>query len=258
MVQLRFLGSGNAFCPDGRLHSLLMIDDEILIDCPPTILPQLQRVGLNPSDVKSLLITHWHGDHIFGFPFLILERKYISDRAAEHHLDVHLHPGGEERLSHLAELAYPGTLIDSINNSVSFHNTPRGEVRGVNGWSFERFEVFHVPETDPHGYQLTHESGFSMIHCGDSGPCPEISKRAGGVDVVVIEVGIPDGVPTEMHFKPSTIRDLALRNPKTTFLATHLFTKDGETIPNLPDNVIQVQDEMTFEWQKGEFGAFPN
>ena len=26
MVEVRFLGSGNAFCPDGRMHSLVLLD----------------------------------------------------------------------------------------------------------------------------------------------------------------------------------------------------------------------------------------
>ena len=80
VVEVKFLGSGNAFCPEGRLHSLVLIDNKILVDVPPTIIPQLKRENISPSDINTLLITHWHGDHIFGFPFFILERKFISDR----------------------------------------------------------------------------------------------------------------------------------------------------------------------------------
>ena len=88
MVEVRFLGSGNAFCPDGRMHSLVLLDEKILIDTPPTILPQLGQAGLSPSDINTILFTHWHGDHIFGFPFFILERKYISDRDGNNTLDA--------------------------------------------------------------------------------------------------------------------------------------------------------------------------
>ncbi|HJM86933.1 MAG TPA: MBL fold metallo-hydrolase, partial [Candidatus Thalassarchaeaceae archaeon] len=93
MVVVKFLGSGNAFCPDGRMHSLVLIDEKILVDAPPTIIPQLKRANLSPADINTLFITHWHGDHIFGFPFFILERKYISDREGKNMLNVHLHQG---------------------------------------------------------------------------------------------------------------------------------------------------------------------
>ncbi|NDB64974.1 MAG: MBL fold metallo-hydrolase, partial [Euryarchaeota archaeon] len=43
-------------------------------------MPQLRSIGLDASDINHLLITHWHGDHIFGIPFFFLDRKYISDR----------------------------------------------------------------------------------------------------------------------------------------------------------------------------------
>jgi ribonuclease BN (tRNA processing enzyme) len=258
MVEVRFLGSGNAFCPEGRLHSLVLIDGQILIDAPPTILYQLQRAGLSPSDINTLLITHWHGDHIFNFPFFILERKYISDREGKNIVNVHLHKGGNERFCNISELAFPETLADVLQNNVRFHNSPTGLVEGVQEWQYERFEVNHVPVTDPHGYQLTHTSGFTIIHCGDSGPCEEIEKRSSEVDVVIIEVGIPDGVPTEMHFKPSSLRELAEKNPQTIFLATHLFTSNNEIISELPSNVIQVSDGDRFSWEDGQLLQISN
>ena len=35
MVRFEFLGTGNAFLPQGRFHSLLLIDEQILVDAPP-------------------------------------------------------------------------------------------------------------------------------------------------------------------------------------------------------------------------------
>ncbi|MDP6099761.1 MAG: MBL fold metallo-hydrolase, partial [Candidatus Thalassarchaeaceae archaeon] len=193
MVVVRFLGSGNAFCPNGRLHSLVLIDERILVDAPPTIIPQLKRANLSPADINTLLITHWHGDHIFGFPFFILERKYISDREGKNMLNVHLHEGGASRLVDLSELAYPNTLTDVLDERITFHEEISGDVAGCPEWHYERFAVEHEPETDPHGYQLDHASGLTIIHSGDSGPCQEIEERSGNADVVIIELGVPDG-----------------------------------------------------------------
>jgi ribonuclease BN (tRNA processing enzyme) len=250
MVVVRFLGSGNAFCPNGRLHSLVLIDERILVDAPPTIIPQLKRANLSPADINTLLITHWHGDHIFGFPFFILERKYISDREGKNMLNVHLHEGGASRLVDLSELAYPNTLTDVLDERITFHEEISGDVAGCPEWHYERFAVEHEPETDPHGYQLDHASGLTIIHSGDSGPCQEIEERSGNADVVIIELGVPDGVPTEMHYKPSTLTELANNNPHTIFLATHLFTNGDETISHFPDNVIQVRDGEVFTIEK--------
>ena len=67
MIRIDFLGTGNAFTPLGRLHSLALIDEKILIDTPPTLITQLRRKGINTSNIEHLLFTHWHADHTFGF-----------------------------------------------------------------------------------------------------------------------------------------------------------------------------------------------
>ena len=127
-------------------------------------------------------------------------------------------------------------------------------VRVGGDWTYERYPVHHNPETEPHGYSLVHESGLVLLHCGDSGPCAEIEHRAPDADVVIIELGIPDGVPSDFHYKPSTLTDLARACPETTFLATHLFTESGPEsegeVPSLPHNVIQVADGDRFLLEK--------
>tara|TARA_B100000287_G_C20673364_1_gene794217 strand:+ start:3090 stop:3887 length:798 start_codon:yes stop_codon:yes gene_type:complete len=262
MVRFEFLGTGNAFLPQGRYHSLLLIDGEILIDTPPTVLASLRRRELTPSDIKTIMITHWHGDHFFGFPFLILDQKYISDRDAKQKLSVHCPEQGSEKLKELCEIAYPGSLLERLKQNVIFDENPSGNILGVNGWTFERFEVFHDEAVDPHGYLLTHESGFKLMHTGDSGPCKAIESRVMDCNVVVIELGVPDHVNTPFHYKPETLKELANKFPKTIFLATHHYADDinsgkkpylSNDLPNLPDNILQVCDEQKFEWVDGRF-----
>jgi ribonuclease BN (tRNA processing enzyme) len=254
MVILEFLGTGNAFLPQGRFHSLLLIDDSILIDCPPTALASLRRINISPRDINSILFTHWHGDHYFGFPFLILERKWISDREGEMELGIHGPSGCKKRLVELCELAYPGSLGDRLD-SFKWNEEERGRVHCSPQWSYERFEVEHEIEVDPHGYIMNHESGLKLMHTGDSGPCEAISSRAGDCDVVVMEMGVPDEVVIPQHFRPSTVATLANANPETIFLVTHTWLDDPDCerepiisnqLPPLPDNVIQVSDGERF------------
>jgi len=53
MVSISFLGSGNAFCPTGRMHSLVLIDDTLLVDAPPTVVPQMRKHGICPSQITD-------------------------------------------------------------------------------------------------------------------------------------------------------------------------------------------------------------
>ena len=83
VARIDFLGTGNAFSPPGRMHALALLDGSVMVDAPPTALAQLRRAGVSPAELNHLLITHWHADHTFGFPFILLERKYISDPGSE-------------------------------------------------------------------------------------------------------------------------------------------------------------------------------
>lgn len=260
-VSFQLLGTGNAFLPNGRLHSLLLIDEEILIDCPPTVITSLRREGIRLSEITSILFTHWHGDHYFGFPFFILERKYISDRPGELPLAIYHPAGGKEILTNLCQLAYPGSLDDALQDRCQFRSEDNGRIANSKGWEFERFAVLHDECVDPHGYVMKHESGFKLMHTGDSGPCESINGKVTDCDVVVIEMGVPDWVDTKNHFSPSKITTLAEENPSTTFIITHTYIDDPNSIhepllsselPGLPTNCIQASDRMKWEWDEGK------
>jgi ribonuclease BN (tRNA processing enzyme) len=253
---IEVLGTGNAFTPPGRMHACMIIDRTILIDAPPTILSQLTRAKISTAEIKFLLITHWHADHIFGLPFLLLHRRYVSDPENARQIRIYLRPSGPERLSELCETAFPGALAETIETRVEWE-TEECDILGNSGWKFERFPVSHTPETDPHGYQLKHDSGFVLLHCGDSGRCSTIDERLPSADVVVLEMGVPDFVETPHHHRPSDIIELCLEYPNTTFLVTHSFAADndfegGFETPELPGNVIQLRDGECYRWSMEE------
>ena len=246
MVLVELLGSGNAFLPSGRLHSFLAIDKHIVVDCPPTALASLRKAGISPADIDTILITHVHGDHVFGFPFFLLERKYISDREGLKELTVAGSSGVKERLTHLCNLAYPGSL-EEILETINWVDVPN-----VEGWTMERFEVLHDPEVDPHGWMMTNDEGWSMIHSGDSGPFEDLWDRIGKCSFAVVEMGVPEWVDTEHHHKPSDITKLANKYPNTKMVITHTFIDSDyqiitKEVPDFPPNVIHGEDGMEFE-----------
>ncbi len=248
---IEILGSGNAFCPPGRLNASMLIDRHILIDAPPAILAQLGRAGVSSADITDLLITHWHGDHVFGLPFLLLHRRYVTDPEVEKPLRIHLRPGGRQRMEALCEIGFPGSLAEVCAERVDWRFEELGDLPKTN-WSYERFPVSHVPETDPHGYLLRND-GLSLLHCGDSGPCEGIESRLDESDVVVVEMGVPDFVETAHHHRPSDVLTLCGNHPEKTFLVTHTFASAaglevGFDIPNLPANALQVNDGDRYRW----------
>jgi len=73
-IDLTFLGTGSAVPTRRRNHPAMLLkfkDENILIDCGEGTQRQFRKAGKNPCKVTRILITHWHGDHVFGLPGLL-------------------------------------------------------------------------------------------------------------------------------------------------------------------------------------------
>jgi glyoxylase-like metal-dependent hydrolase (beta-lactamase superfamily II) len=108
-MRVRFVGSGDAFGSGGRWQTCIQLTAEgqvLLVDCGATSLAALKAQGLSPNAVGAVAVTHLHGDHFGGLPFLILDGQF-SHRSTP--LLVAGPPGTAERLAAAMETLFPGS-----------------------------------------------------------------------------------------------------------------------------------------------------
>ncbi len=255
--EIIMLGTGNAFLPNGRHHSFAIIDKCHIIDAPPTALISLRENGIKISNIETIFITHLHGDHVFGLPFLLLERTYISDRELVKPLTIVAAPGARERIEEICHLAYPNSLMP-ILSKIIWQEAKQGQTE--NGLMWNRFKVNHDEKVDPHGYKFITKDGAKFTHSGDSGPCVNLTKAISETDLIIIEMSIPNWVPSPFHHKPSDIEDLGNSNPEKLFVITHTFIDDKyskfeeittKEFPKHPENVIHAGDGTVISWENG-------
>lgn len=125
-LRITFLGTGGAFT-DFRVnyHNNALIHTAIgpiLIDCGGTAPQALRELGLAPTDLAAVCITHLHGDHVGGLEQIVWERLY----------------GGVDGPSWVTTpvLAAPGVLEDVrrvVEPQVRWHTRPDRSV-GEDGW----------------------------------------------------------------------------------------------------------------------------
>ena len=122
MLSLTFVGSGDAFSSGGRLQSGIFVESQthgLLLDCGATLLAGLQRCSLNTNQIDAVVISHLHGDHFCGIPFLLLDALFVSKRSKP--LQIFGPVGTKERIEEICRALYPGALDGPFPFSIDYH-----------------------------------------------------------------------------------------------------------------------------------------
>jgi ribonuclease BN (tRNA processing enzyme) len=216
-LDLLFLGSGNAFASEGRAFSSFLLNGRYLFDCGPTVLQQLRKANVSSHDIEVVFISHFHADHFFGLPFLLLDGHY-SGRISD--LTIVGPPGIEAQTEHLVRLGYPGL---KPNDPQSFK---RRYVEVSDLFVSNIFElaicasrVDHVDEFPCFAYRVQ-VGGRSLVYSGDSTLCEGLTRLVPGADVIVLECSTMD-VP--VHLGPGGVAAIKrLARPDVPIIVTHL------------------------------------
>ena len=68
-LELTFLGTGNAFAPT-RYWSSFLLNDRVCSTRRPRCSRTSRSSGKTRARIDAIFISHFHGDHYFGLPFL--------------------------------------------------------------------------------------------------------------------------------------------------------------------------------------------
>lgn len=188
MAKLIFLGTSAAVADAKHENTHLAVVTErklLLIDCPGNAVVRLQQVGINPtSRLTDLLLTHFHPDHISGFP-LLLQTLWLMGRTTP----LHIH-GFEFTLRQSQRLL---KLFDwetwSEMFPVIFHEIPEQEMyMALDSAELRLYTspMSHYVPTLGARIELP-VSQHSVAFSSDTRPCPEMLRLAYEVDFLIHE-----------------------------------------------------------------------
>jgi ribonuclease BN (tRNA processing enzyme) len=187
---LTILGSGNSRCDDGRGHASFLLETpaggKILLDVGATALLRANEHGESLARLDAIVLTHFHGDHTLGLPFVLYEQKTRHRR--ERSLAV-LGPAGTR------ELAW--TLLDvsalgrDLGYPLEFSELEEAETVQLETLSIEASAVTHRPESL--GYRVTFPDGRIVAFSGDCRFDDRLIRLVDGADLAVVEVTLPGG-----------------------------------------------------------------
>lgn len=238
-LELTFIGTGNAFAPD-RYWSSFLVNGRYLFDAPPTLLAHLKRLNTDPSSIEAVFISHFHGDHYFGLPFLLLEYAEMAPRTKD--LTIIGPPGIAKRIEKVTDLAFSNVFRKDRGYQLTFEEARDGRSGEVGGCGFTARSVVHVPNLDAFGYRVTVD-GATIAYTGDSSMCPALFELAEGADVLVAECSCWTESCAAIHLTPTNI--LALHDhlgKETQIILTHMAA--GAAPKALTDAGILIADDL--------------
>jgi len=239
VTELTFLGTGNFLAPPGRYWNSFVMDSTVLVEPSPTSLPHLRRCGFSPGGIDVVVVSHFHADHCFGWPFLI---EAVTEQAPGHTLHVVGPPGIEAHLANMNEAGAVGSVTKAAYDALDLHFVEVDETWQTAGpLRFRAIEVVHVPYLRCFGY-LFDRGDRIVAYSGDTTPCPGLTELAEGADVLVVECNgrhTPPGVPTA-HMDEDSVRSLQAAHPDVRLVLTHL----GEQVDLSSLSGVTVPDDF--------------
>jgi ribonuclease BN (tRNA processing enzyme) len=185
-VKVRFLGSGDAFGSGGRFQTCIHLQSgasQLLLDCGASSLIAMRRFGVDPQAIDTVLLTHLHGDHFGGVPFLILDGQF---RRRTRPLTVVGPPGVEARVRQAMEVFFPGsTAIERKFDTRFVEMTDRAAV-DVGLVRVTGFGVVHASGAPPFALRVAAE-GRVVAYSGDTEWTESLVDAARGADLFIAE-----------------------------------------------------------------------
>ncbi len=219
-LDLAFVGSGNAFAPQ-RCWSGFVLNQQHLFDAPPTALFSLKMMQVPLAGIQTIFVSHFHADHFFGLPFLLLEYAYLTRRSEP--LTLVGPPGIEDRLKQLVELGYPSLMSKGAALVCRYVEIEDGFEGEINGLRVRSLEVEHAgPALRCFGFRVETDRR-TLAYTGDTTFCAALPELTRGADVVVTDCTYARGRGMPEHMSFEEVRELQEQiGGETQFVLTHL------------------------------------
>lgn len=186
-MRLTIAGSGDAFGSGGRLNTCFFLETAkaaLLVDCGASSLPALKGQGIDPNRIDAIVLSHLHGDHFGGLPFLLLDAQLLSRR--ERPLLIAGPPGAGARIDALLEVFFPKSTASKWRFPWHVEEVAVGVEADVLGHSLLTAEVNHQSGAPSTALRLS-DGEKTFAYSGDTEWTDALLPIATGADLFVCE-----------------------------------------------------------------------
>ncbi len=229
-MHLHILGSGDAFGSGGRAQTCLLLEtgsQRLLVDCGATALASLRRAGIAPDAIDAIAVTHFHGDHFAGIPWMLLHALHVARNPRGLRI---IGPAGiRTRVLGTLDLLFEGArgkVEEAIDHDrlATFQEYAPGTPVAVGEMKLVALEVRHSSSVACHGVRVESAGGV-FAYSGDTEWTGVLVDLADGADLFLVECQAWDEAETRPgHLSYATIREHLAELRARRILLTHMGT----------------------------------
>ena len=186
-MRVTIIGSGDAFGSGGRFHTCFHLADRertVLVDCGASTSVALRAHDVDPAAIDAIILSHLHGDHFGGIPFLMIDGQYLSRR--ERPLLFAGPPGTTERINAALEVFFAGSSKTKYRFPWSVIEIPVGEPTDVLGLNVVSAEVIHFSGAPSTALRIS-DGKKTVAYSGDTQWTEALLPIAAGADLFIVE-----------------------------------------------------------------------
>jgi ribonuclease BN (tRNA processing enzyme) len=203
-MQLQFVGCGDALGSGGRYNTCFHVTGaqvNFLIDCGASSLPALKRQGIARNDIDLILITHFHGDHFGGLPFLLLDAQFTRRTRP---LVIAGPQGIETRLTQVMEALFENSSKTKQKFDLSVVALTPEETRRFGAVRVTPFPVVHGESGGPFLAYRIETEGRIIAYSADTEWTESLIPAARDADLFIAEAYYYDRI-VKNHLSLATL-----------------------------------------------------
>ena len=186
-VTVRFVGSGDSFGSGGRFQTCILADgpaSRIAIDFGASSLIALAQQGIEHNTIDAILLTHLHGDHCGGVPFMLIDAMLSAKRARP--LVIAGPPDLERRMGEIREALFPGSHVMAPRFPLAWIEMEPGRPHQVLDLVVTPQRARHTRETNPSALRVE-IGGKVLAYTGDTEWTDDVARVGEGADLLIAE-----------------------------------------------------------------------
>ncbi|MDQ0394325.1 MBL fold metallo-hydrolase [Labrys monachus] len=213
-MRVTVIGCGDAFGSGGRYNTATLVEARnaangargaegrdgpvCLLDCGATTMTAINAMGVDPDRIDLIVLTHLHGDHFGGIPFLLLDAQWVRRRTRP--LRIIGPPGTVDRLHVMIEALFAGSSLDTPwSFPWSAEDMTPGTQQTAAGFTIITAEVSH-PSGSPATAVRLEAAGKAFVHSGDTEWTEALPAIAAGADLLFLECFAVEATPPHLDY----------------------------------------------------------